>query len=61
MVIDAPYPFSTISELGTLSLLVVGNGDQHPPLFLSTFSKFEALDFPIGDGDPPPSFLSHFS
>jgi hypothetical protein len=45
MVIDAPYPLSTISKLGALSLLVVGNGDQCPLLFLSTFSKFEGLDF----------------
>jgi hypothetical protein len=43
-----------------LSLLVVGNGNQHPLLFLSTFSKFKTLDFPTGDGDPPPFFPLSF-
>jgi len=27
MAINAPYPLSTILELGALNLLVVGNGD----------------------------------
>jgi hypothetical protein len=54
MAIGVPYPFSTISKLGTLNLLVIGNGDQRPLLFFSTFSAFETLDFPTSDGDPPP-------
>jgi hypothetical protein len=61
MAIDAPYPLSTILELGALSLLFVGNGDQRPLLFFSTFSKFKALDFLTGDGDPPPILSSFIS
>jgi hypothetical protein len=60
MAIDTPYPLSTISKLEAMNLLVVCNGDQHPLLFFSTFSKFEALDFPTNDGDPPPFFLLSF-
>lgn len=60
MAIHIPYPLSTISKIGALNLLVVGNGDQHSLLFFSTFSKFEALDFLTNNGDPPPSLFSSF-
>jgi hypothetical protein len=53
MTIDAPYPLSIILELGCMNLLVVGNGDQCPFLFLSTFLEFKTLDFPTSNGDSP--------
>jgi hypothetical protein len=61
MAIGSLSRFSTILALGALSLLVARDGDQWPLLFLSTSFELEALNFPIGDGNPPPFFpLSSF-
>ncbi len=38
MAIDAPSPLSSISKLGTLSLLTTSDGNQCPLFFLSPFS-----------------------